>query len=85
MREKKVPGLAIEVEEPLTATQMAKLAALASLRYLQLGGPGVTDGLIAAIAGLPRLEVLKLYGRHITDDGLRQVGRIRALATVAWR
>ena len=67
----------------ITDGGLAYLAGLENAEFINLGGDGITDEGLAAIAHLPKLNRLIIDG-HITDAGLRHLGS-RALASLQIR
>jgi curved DNA-binding protein CbpA len=59
--------------------QLADLAPLAGLRFLDLSGTRVTDAGLVVLLGMESLEHLSLWDTQITDAGLSVVGRLRSL------
>jgi hypothetical protein len=71
----------------LASGDLARLAAMARLAELKLGGPVIDDGVLVALAGLPRLESLAIEEAEVTSaclDRLAEVegvpARLRSLA-----
>ena len=71
----------------LASGDLARLTAMAGLAELKLGGPMIDDGVLVALASLPRLESLAIEDAEITSaclDRLAEVegapARLRSLA-----
>jgi uncharacterized membrane protein/mono/diheme cytochrome c family protein/YHS domain-containing protein len=68
------------VGKKFTDADLAKLVPLAgNIRRLDLGGTGVTDASLAAIAGMPHVERLDLHQTTVTDAGMEKLKSLRKL------
>jgi hypothetical protein len=74
-------GQVTELELPPSATDadLAVLCELRGLRLLALDGTRLTDEGLRAVAGLPQVTELILFGGTFTDAGLRHLGAMRGL------
>jgi hypothetical protein len=59
----------------LTSSDFEKLTSLTDLTELKLGGPAITDDVLAVVARMPALNSLTVEDAEITGDGLQELAR----------
>ncbi|MFY9341444.1 MAG: hypothetical protein WAT39_03065 [Planctomycetota bacterium] len=63
------------VDAPLNARDLARFAALPSLRVLAVLSPALDDAAVSDLATLRQLQILRMQNTRLTTDGLQQLRR----------
>jgi hypothetical protein len=73
-------------DEVIGVQHLNRLAAIRSLRTLNLSGPNMTDARLKELAGLKGLETLNLRHTEVTDEGMKDLAKMQALQEldVSW-
>lgn len=74
-----VEGVFFAEQLDLDDDQVPPFEQLKTIKYLAFGSTRVSDRILPRVTSLPRLKFLDITTTLVTDEGLRQVGRIRSL------
>ncbi len=82
-----VIGVDLELGDEIIGVQhLNRLAAIRSLRTLNLSGPNMTDARLKELAELKALQTLNLRHTEVTDEGMKDLAKMAALQEldVSW-